>query len=92
VQALPSGSFLVLSHGTWDFMPPAMISEIIALPAPRTGVFQTRTRQEIERFFTGLQLIPPGIGPINRWHADHEPTPRPTDEQTAFYGAIGRIP
>src|SRR4051794_5747713 len=38
VAALPAGSFLVLSHGTWDFMPTEMIAQIKALPTPKTGV------------------------------------------------------
>lgn len=92
VAALPPGSFLVLSHGTWDFMPTQMIEQIKALPTPRTGVFATRTRDELARFFTGLELVPPGIVPLNRWRADDEPQPRPTDAETAFYGAVGRLP
>ena len=90
VGALAPGSFLVISHGTWDFMPPAMIEEIKALPTPSTGVFVTRTREEIARFFDGLELVPPGVFPLNRWRAEGEPEPRPTDAETAFYGAVGR--
>jgi len=92
VAALAPGSFLVLSHGTWDFMPPAMIEQIKALSTPSTGVFATRTHAELGRFFTGLDLVPPGIFPLNRWRADDEPQPRPGDAETAFYGAVGRVP
>ena len=92
VAALPPGSFLVLSHGTWDFMPPAMIEQIRALSTPQTGVFATRTHAELTRFFADLHLVPPGIAPLNRWRADDEPQPRPTDAETAFYGAVGRLP
>jgi hypothetical protein len=92
VSALPPGSFLVLSHGTWDFMPPAMVERIKALPAPKTGAFTTRTKAEIARFLTGMELIEPGLVPLNRWRAETEPQPRPTDAETAFYGVVGRLP
>jgi SAM-dependent methyltransferase len=92
VAALAPGSFLVLSHGTWDFMPPEMIEQIRALSTPKTGVFATRTHAELAGFFAGLDLIPPGIFPLNRWRADDESQPRPTDAETAFYGAVGRLP
>ena len=92
VAALPPGSFLVLSHGTWDFMPAAMIERIKALPTPKTGVFATRTRDEVARFFDGMELIAPGVVPLNRWRAEGESEPRPTDAETAFYGAVGRVP
>jgi hypothetical protein len=91
VAAMPPGSYLVLSQVTWDYMSPSTIAKLTATMTPAAGPFQARSRQQVERFFSGLQLLPPGVGPINRWHADDEPAPRPTDEQTAFYGGIARI-
>jgi hypothetical protein len=29
-----------------------------------------RTRDEVARFFTGLELIPPGLVQVHQWHPD----------------------
>jgi SAM-dependent methyltransferase len=92
LRALPPGSFLVLSHATYDFMSPRSLGDLDGAMTPRTGPFRPRTRADVERFFTGLELLPPGLCPVNQWRADDEAAPRPTNEQTAVYGGIARIP
>ena len=36
------------------------------------GDAQVRSREEIERFFTGLELVEPGLEVPYRWHPDAE--------------------
>ncbi|RMI29412.1 SAM-dependent methyltransferase [Streptomyces triticirhizae] len=71
VDALPSGSALVLSHGTHDFDASVMlrVEEIY-----RQGgmAAQSRNREEILRFFDGLELVDPGIVPPHLWRPDEE--------------------
>ncbi|KPC75552.1 methyltransferase, partial [Streptomyces sp. NRRL F-6602] len=59
VDALPSGSWLVLSHGTADQHPEL---ENDTKDAYKEGAIplRMRTRHEVERFFTGLDLDPRG--------------------------------
>jgi hypothetical protein len=52
------------------------------------GAFVTRDRGEIRRFFDGLEIIEPGLVPIERWRPDGAGAkPR---WLSATYGGIGR--
>lgn len=83
-QALPSGSFVIMSHATADFAPDPTVPQI-------TSAFVTRSKQEIEQFFVGMELVPPGIVSTVEWQPDDDPAQRPTVRQIAMYGAVGRI-
>jgi hypothetical protein len=94
MAALPSGSYLVLSHLTGDLRPEAwaQITEVFR----KQGVtMQVRSKPAIESFFTGLELVEPGVQVVPAWRPElGEPTgePRPTDAQVSVYGAAGRKP
>jgi hypothetical protein len=92
VDAMPAGSYLVLSHVTYDFLPPATVAELNAANAARNVEFRPRSREEFTRFFQGLELVPPGIVSVAEWRAEDAPQPRPSAETTGVYGAIARIP
>ena len=90
LAALPSGSFLVLSHLTGDFAPEAW--ERVAAIYRRTGVtMQVRPRARIERFFTGLELVEPGLAVLPRWRPDGpNPDGEVTDADVSVYGGVAR--
>ncbi|WP_285900971.1 SAM-dependent methyltransferase [Frankia sp. R82] len=72
LDALPTGSHLVVSHGTPDFAP--AISEQGAAAYRAGGIaVQLRRRDEFARFFDGLELVDPGIVPVHRWRPDAAP-------------------
>lgn len=89
--ALPSGSYLAMTHVTNDFYPPETLRSFDFDPS-KHGDFRMRNREEFARFFSGLDLIDPGIVTVGDWRAQDEPGPRPTAEETAVYAAVGRIP
>ncbi|MCF3963366.1 SAM-dependent methyltransferase [Streptomyces fuscigenes] len=82
VDAMPSGSFLVFSHGTFDFH-----DENDAYTSRIDSRF--RTRAEIEVFLEGLELVEPGLVPAPRWYQEE---PAPKDETSGIYAAVARIP
>ena len=94
LAALPAGSYLALSHLTGDFRPEAW--EQVAEVYRRQGVtMKVRSRPQIERFFTGLDLVDPGLQVVPAWRPDlGEPTdePPPSDAQVSVYGAVARKP
>ncbi len=93
VGALPSGSYLVTTNVTMDFMPPQARSQVSAAAASgRYGDIRFRTMEEFARFFDGLEIVPPGIRSVSDWRADGEPDPRPSAADTSVYGAIARVP
>ena len=88
VKALPSGSYLVMSHATYDLVDPATVEQ---LEAHSSGQWRSRSRDEFARFFTGLELVDPGVVPIGNWRPDPGTTP-PDPAQIVTYGAVARIP
>jgi S-adenosyl methyltransferase len=83
VDAVPSGSYLVMSHGTLDFDPGG---------GPGTDRYNERVptqmiprpRAEIARFFDGLDLIEPGLVALADWRAE------PGQMGHIAYAAVGR--
>jgi hypothetical protein len=94
LAALPAGSYLALSHLTGDFRPEAW--EKVAEVYRKQGVtMKVRSKQQIERFFTGLELVEPGLQILPAWRPDlGAPTdqPPPADAQVSVYGAVARKP
>ena len=88
VAALAPGSYLAIQHPTADFYPPGAGT---AAAYQRAGIaFQYRIREEFARFFTGLELVPPGIVPMAEWRAETEPAPRPAPSEASAYAAVAR--
>ncbi|MFF9407187.1 SAM-dependent methyltransferase [Streptomyces anandii] len=71
VDALPSGSRLVLSHLTED-LNPENIRAVQRTYTERGFTFVLRTRAQVERFFTdnALDLAEPGVVPAHHWRPD----------------------
>ncbi|MEU6082384.1 SAM-dependent methyltransferase [Streptomyces sp. NPDC047108] len=96
MSALPSGSALALTHCTPDFDPPtwAKVTEIY-----RSGgtPAQVRNKAEVETFFTGLDLLDPGVEVPHRWHpaeggADAVATSDLTDAEVSLWAGVGIKP
>jgi S-adenosyl methyltransferase len=87
-DAMPSGSFLTITHPTADFDPAAMG----AVTAAATGggmTFQPRSHDEVAQFFGDWELVSPGLVPVLSWRPEHEPA----DPKAAYYwSGIARKP
>jgi hypothetical protein len=92
VDALPPGSHLVLSHGTHDHVTPALQAASEAYAA--SGIqARWRTRDEVARFFDGLELLAPGVVLTAAWNRDPAVDgPAPSPEDTSFYAGVARKP
>jgi S-adenosyl methyltransferase len=71
LEPLASGSYLIFSHCTPDFAP-EMWEQAIQVYKADGGDAQVRSREEIERFFDGLEMVEPGLEVPYRWHPDDE--------------------
>jgi hypothetical protein len=89
VGALAPGSYLVIAHATNEYVNERHIAE---MASGRHGPLWPRSREQIARFFDGLELLPPGLVPLAHWRADNEPQPRPTPAEIMNYSAVARIP
>ncbi|MEU2775169.1 SAM-dependent methyltransferase [Streptomyces sp. NPDC007162] len=82
-DALPPGSFLVLSHATADF---ADRSDAQAVYNNATATMTLRPRDRVERFFEGFELVEPGVAQVPFWRPDT--TPPAGSEEIGFYGGV----
>ncbi len=91
VDALPSGSHVAVTHPTGDFDPEAMASvQGVAKGAGMTIL--PRSREQVERFFDGLELVEPGVVPVLTWHPDPQDTPADDPHAAYYWAGVGRKP
>jgi hypothetical protein len=90
MDAMPSGSYLAITHGTGDFMTAGQIAAIAALPRDKHGPLVSRTREQIARFFTGLDLVEPGLAPTADLFDAEEPAVTAAD--CAAYAGLAAKP
>jgi len=97
MAAVAPGSYLALSHGTYDKMPPNSIEAGNQTYARAADRVYLRSKPEVERFFTGLELVPPypGADPVityvGLWGAE-DPDAADTDGSRAIYCGVARRP
>jgi hypothetical protein len=95
LAALAPGSYLALSHFTYEGLPPVLVQTGKNEYAKATQPVYPRSRQEIERFFTGLQIVPPhqGADPavtyVGLWAAE-APEMADSDGSRWWLGAVAR--
>ena len=92
VGPLVPGSYLALSQITPDFAPEAW--ERTKEIAGRGGVtMRPRSRTDIARYFTGLEVVEPGLQVVHRWRPDPDENPDEIpDAQVSMYGGVARKP
>lgn len=87
VDALPSGSYVAISHACGDEAPEDA-AEAAAFYRERkvSAPVVPRGHARIEEFFTGLELIGPGVVPVGQWM----PEIPGTGEPGVFHGGVAR--
>ncbi|MEW2549654.1 SAM-dependent methyltransferase [Streptomyces sp. NPDC047002] len=92
VGALPSGSYVALSHGTPPAAPKAADGAEAARAAAsyrRHVIPYGRARAETGRFFAGLELVAPGLVAAPLWYKN---TPPPEDGTADSLAGVARVP
>ncbi|MFD5753033.1 SAM-dependent methyltransferase [Streptomyces sp. NPDC127033] len=88
VDALPSGSYLLLSHTTFDEHP--QYRDVVTTAYKEGEIpLRMRDRAEVARFFDGLELVEPGLVTAAHWYKDG---PAPAPEPSGFYAGVARVP
>jgi len=89
-DALPPGSYLILTHGTQDFHPPGGADMAAAGYKNATAPLVLRTHERVSAFFDGFDLLEPGLVQAPLWRPDGR-RPRPRDlEKIGIYAGVGR--
>jgi hypothetical protein len=89
VSAVPSGSFLVISHLASDVQPETMAEMGRRLNESMTQQFTMRTRDEVTGFFDGLRLLDPGVVLTHEWRPD---TPGDSAMPGVLWAAVAQKP
>jgi hypothetical protein len=93
-DALPSGSYLVVSHASSEGMAAGEVETLEKTYQGRVASAQggLRSRDEIERFFTGFELVEPGVVRVPFWRQDF-PGDVPSDPGRFWWlVGVGRKP
>ncbi|MER8068708.1 SAM-dependent methyltransferase [Streptomyces sp. NPDC094034] len=90
LAAVPSGSYLVLTHPTLELGGDGNAEAMRFWNENATPPITARGRADIESFVAGLELLEPGIVSCARWRPD----PRRDDgaAEVAQFGAVARKP
>ncbi|MFI9363452.1 SAM-dependent methyltransferase [Kitasatospora sp. NPDC053057] len=89
VEALPPGSFLLLSHATADFAPQVWDQLIDVYDSFEIPV-HPRSRVEVAGFLDGLELETPGLELVSRWRPAPGAPCELSEAAISRYGVIGR--
>jgi hypothetical protein len=85
-SAVAPGSYLALSHVSYDAVDPEVAARLNRAAAPDD--VRPRSRRALDRLLDGVHLVEPGLVPVVDWHPELEP--RPVHPDSLVYGAVGR--
>jgi SAM-dependent methyltransferase len=89
---LVPGSYLALSHSSLDDTPPEISAAIQERYKTAAAPAVWRGREAITRFFTGLDLVDPGLVTFTDWRADDLERGRPGGDCTWVLAGVARKP
>jgi hypothetical protein len=93
MEAVPSGSYLVIVHGASDIQAEAVVQSSRVYNEMSSVPYTPRSREQVARFFEGLDLVDPGLVPIGQHRSPGQPDARIgsslADGGTSYCG-IGR--
>ncbi len=91
--ALPVGSYMVISHATYDGASPETLAQFTRLYEASTHPLGFRSRAQLAPFFDGFELVSPGIVFTPAWRPDGSPSPFTAEpERAAVLAGVGRKP
>jgi hypothetical protein len=86
IEGLPGGSYLALYDAT-NVVNPASTQAVEIWNRSARPPYVLRSPQQLEAFFDGLELLPPGVVSCPLWHA-----PAGGAVEIDEFGGVGRKP
>jgi len=87
LSAVPPGSYLAISHMASDISAAQVAAAKARLDQMMYQQGYYRTHAEVGRFFGGLELVEPGVVPIQKWRPDSEIEAK---RAAVLWGGVGR--
>ena len=91
LDAVPSGSWLAISHFDRGLLPPDQADEIVSVMGQSALPTYPRHRAEIVEMFGGFGLVEPGVVPVSLWRPDF-PVDRENLNEIIMSAGVGRKP
>jgi O-methyltransferase involved in polyketide biosynthesis len=91
IDAVPSGSFLVISHAGTDLLPDdtAAFEEALNAHLPPDHHHVARSHGEVATFFDSVDLVEPGLVRVSDWRPD---SPEESATPTILWGGVAKKP
>ena len=90
ISAVPSGSYLTISHAASDISPEEMAEMIRRMNEHLAeGNHVGRPRDVVARFFAEVDLVPPGVVKVTEWRPASAVE---AEGPTSMWGGVGRKP
>jgi hypothetical protein len=89
MEAVPAGSYLVISHPASDIQAAAMAGMATRLNQLMAQRVTPRGRDEVTAFFDGLDLVEPGVIRCPEWRPD---SPGDAAGKSTMWGGVARKP
>jgi hypothetical protein len=89
MEAVPAGSYLVISHPASDIQAAAMAGMATRLNQLMAQRVTPRGRDEVTAFFDGLDLVEPGVIRCPEWRPD---SPEDAAGKSTMWGGVARKP
>jgi hypothetical protein len=91
MDAVPAGSFLVISHAGSDLLPEdvAAFEKSLNAHIPAEHRHVARPRDAVAGFFESVQLVEPGLVRVSDWRPD---SPEEAATPTILWGGVARKP
>ncbi|MFF6782851.1 SAM-dependent methyltransferase [Streptomyces sp. NPDC012510] len=90
LDALPSGSHLVLGDSTEVYRPEAMRAMVEHWNEASDNPRVNRSPEQLTRFFDGLEMLEPGLVSVARWRAERTGSAEPWEVDC--FGGVARKP
>jgi hypothetical protein len=87
-DAMPSGSYLILSHGTYDVQPQES-ARASRMYRNASSPLVLRSKHEVAELLSGFELAEPGMVCTSQWRA---PESAEMEDPTDLYAGVGRKP
>ena len=87
MAAVPAGSYLAISHPASDIEPDKTSDLQARVNQLSHQQYTGRSRAEVLRFFTGLELVEPGLVQVHQWRPGIQ-----ANRTLALWAAVGRKP
>ncbi len=93
LEVLPSGSYVVASHGTAEYSPPLRVEGgVRAYQQGGMPVYMRDGSEFADLAFRGLTLVPPGVVVVSEWRREPGAAVPPPAEEVGINGAVARKP